>query len=60
MPSRRAVIDRNMFAFCFSLMGDFKAARREFDAIGPIVTASPWSMLGEPVATFMKARDLAT
>lgn len=59
-PSRRAVIDRNMFAFCFTLMGDFKAARREFDAIGPIVTASPWSMLGEPVAAFMKAHDLAS
>jgi hypothetical protein len=60
MPSRRAVIDRNMFAFCFTMMDEFKAARREFDAIGPIVTSSPWAMLGEPVAAFIKAHDLAS
>jgi hypothetical protein len=59
-PSRRAVIDRNMFAFCFSMMGDVKAARREFDAIGPIVSSSVWSMLGDPVAAFIKAHDLAS
>jgi hypothetical protein len=59
-PSRRAIIDRNMFAFCFTLMGDFKAARREFEAIGPIVTSSPWAMLGDPLAAFIKAHDLAS
>jgi len=49
-----------MFAFCFTLMGDFKAARREFEAIGPIVTSSPWTMLGDPLAAFIKAHDLAS
>ncbi len=58
-PPRRAVIDRNMFAFCFIMMCDFKAARREFDAIGPIVTLSPWAMLGDPVAVFVKWHELA-
>jgi hypothetical protein len=53
-------IARNMFAFCFTLMGDFKAARREFEAIGPIVTSSPWAMLGDPLAAFIKAHDLAS
>src|SRR5919201_1968806 len=53
-PSRRAVIDRNVFAFCFSLMGDSKAAKREFEAIGPTVTREPWVLLGEPVTVFTK------
>jgi tetratricopeptide (TPR) repeat protein len=59
-PSKRAAMDRNVFAFCFSLMGDSKAARREFEAIGPVVTRQPWVLLGEPVSAFSKRREMAS
>jgi len=37
--------DHNLFAFCFALGDDFPAAAYHFQAVGDLVTASPWQYL---------------
>jgi hypothetical protein len=51
--------DRNIFAFCFWLMGDMKSAREQFTALDGLTTQHPWQYLGGPLAVYAKARQSA-
>jgi hypothetical protein len=43
----RSCADRNIYAFCFSLMHEYGAALDMMRLIGPYVTPSPWSYQGK-------------
>lgn len=52
-----AASDHNLFAFLFWQQLKPALARRELAAAGDVVTEGPWQYLGDPVATFLEARQ---
>jgi hypothetical protein len=53
-----AVVDRSTFAFCFASMGDWAAARRQFQAM-TVPYRWPWGMFGDPAQLLLDARQRA-
>ncbi|HWS32190.1 MAG TPA: hypothetical protein VN408_05540 [Actinoplanes sp.] len=47
------------FAFCFTLLGDHRAAAAAFRQLNGLGTEYPWEWLGDPETEFRKARDWA-
>lgn len=51
--------DRNVFAFCFRLMGEYGAQLEQMRLIGPHVLEFPWVYLGEPARKYEEQRQMA-
>lgn len=53
--------ERNVFAFCFSLMHDYSAALGQMDLIGSRITPSPWQYQNgkQPGKAYLAARQRA-
>lgn len=48
--------DRNVFAFCFRLMGEYAAQLEQMQLIGPHLTEFPWQYQGKPADRYETAR----
>ena len=57
--TRRLYVDRGIFAFCFADGLNWKAAREQFEAMGPGVPQYPWALAGDPVAHYTRVRERA-
>lgn len=51
--------DRNVFAMCFWLMGDYDAQLEQMRQIGPWIQAIPWQYQGDPGPSYERARAAA-
>jgi hypothetical protein len=51
--------DRNVFAFCFRLVRDFKAQLEQMRLIGPHVAEFPWQYEGKPGQKYEEHRQYA-
>jgi hypothetical protein len=52
-------LERNIFAFCFRLMGDYGAQLEQMRLIGPHVTGEPWFYQGNAGVFYEKHRQFA-
>lgn len=57
-PTPLDVIDRSHFAFAFCAMGEWAAARRQFEAMS-LPYRWPWAMFGDPAELITRARERA-
>jgi hypothetical protein len=48
--------ERNVFAWCFSLMQDSQAVLDQMDLIGPLFQKAPWQFRGDPAQAYEQAR----
>ncbi|MEV5742376.1 hypothetical protein AB0L30_20180 [Microbispora rosea] len=51
--------DHNVFACAFVLAADHVAARERFEALGDLVTETPWRYLGDPGGICARMRQIA-
>ncbi|MCC7293680.1 MAG: DUF4034 domain-containing protein [Phycisphaerales bacterium] len=54
--NKDTVRTRNIFAWTLVAVEAIDAAARQFEAIGPHVTRTPWVYMGDPIERFEKAR----
>jgi hypothetical protein len=57
--SPRELYDRNIFAYCYSQMGDWSKAKAQFSTIGVFASEDFWGLKGDPVKAFGSARKEA-
>lgn len=51
--------ERNIFALCFRLMGEYEAQLEQMRLIGPHVTSAPWAYQGKAGVIYEKHRQFA-
>jgi hypothetical protein len=59
VPNGFTASDRNLFAMCFGLMGDYAAQLDQMSLIGPLIQAAPWQYQGSPGRIYERARTAA-
>jgi hypothetical protein len=59
VPTGFTCDDRNTFAMCFNLMGDYVAQLDQMSLIGPLIQDWPWSCQGSPGRVYERARTTA-